>query len=90
MAVAGALPVLALTNIQLPVMDGIAATRHIVLSMSVGFGGHPLWSSQLMDFAKEMQQCLDAGMDHLLAKPLQLEASRMALVRWILRPCNRW
>ena len=65
---------LILMDMQMPVMDGIEATRAIRAAETDGTRT-PIVALTANVLASQFQSCLDAGMDDVLAKPL--EASRL-------------
>ena len=67
-----------LMDLQMPVMDGLEATRHI----RTAHGAAP-WIVALTAHAldEHRQQCLAAGMNDFVSKPVQLTDLRQALVR---------
>ena len=76
---------LVLMDMQMPVMDGIAATRAIrsnpqLLSL-------PIIAMTANVMAHDIEQCVAAGMNDHVAKPIDPEALFNALLRWI-KPRN--
>jgi CheY-like chemotaxis protein len=73
-----------LMDIAMPVMDGLEATRRI-RERERGEGGEEVPIIGLTAHAMEgiFEQCLDAGMDDYLAKPVARESVIAALQRWI-------
>jgi len=57
-----------LMDVQMPVMDGFAATRSI---RSRGFAALPIIALTANAFPEDAQRCRDAGMSDFLAKPLR-------------------
>ncbi len=72
---------LVLMDVQMPVMDGLAATRAI--RELPGRERTPILAMTASAFAEERQQCLDAGMDDHLAKPVDPDALYTALLKWL-------
>jgi PAS domain S-box-containing protein len=72
---------LMLMDIQMPVMDGLAATRAIR-----ALGGRaatiPILALTANAFAIEMQQCRDAGMNDHIAKPSGFAQLKQAVELW--------
>ena len=75
---------LVLMDCQMPVMDGLAATR-LIRSPASGVLRHdiPVIALTADVFAQEREQCRMAGMDDHLAKPLHLDELRRTLHRWL-------
>ena len=74
---------LVLMDMRMPEMDGLAATRAI-RTAERETGRHVIvvaLTANVLDGDREA--CMDAGMDDFLAKPLQLEALRGVLARWL-------
>jgi two-component system, sensor histidine kinase and response regulator len=71
---------LILMDLQMPVMDGITATRHI---RQQSFGKRtPILALTANALAGQLEQCLAADMDGLITKPLQDARLREALTRF--------
>ena len=67
-----------LMDVNMPEMDGLEATRHIVAQK----GGRPrIIALTAMVTVSEREACHEAGMDDFLAKPIQTVALREALLR---------
>jgi two-component system sensor histidine kinase/response regulator len=74
---------LALMDMQMPGMDGLAATRAI-RSAERENGRHIVVIALTANVQKgDREACIAAGMDDFLAKPLQLDALHAALARWL-------
>ncbi len=72
---------LVLMDVQMPVMDGIAATVELR-----GFPRHanlPIVAMTGNVLAADRQRCLDAGMNDFLAKPIEPVQLWQALLKWI-------
>ncbi len=73
---------LILMDVQMPVVDGLTATRAIRT-----LGGRaseiPILALTANAFASEVQESRDAGMNEHLSKPISMAALRGALSRWL-------
>ncbi|HEY6384622.1 MAG TPA: response regulator, partial [Candidatus Acidoferrum sp.] len=76
---------LVLMDMQMPVMDGIAATRAIRLKAELRT--LPIIAMTANVMAHDIEQCVDAGMNDHVAKPIDPDALFTALLRWI-KPRN--
>jgi signal transduction histidine kinase/ligand-binding sensor domain-containing protein/DNA-binding response OmpR family regulator len=72
-------------DVQMPVLDGIEATRAIRRLSGRG-GAVPIIALTGLPTPEEKLHCLDAGMDDLLAKPFRLDDLRIMVERWLERP----
>jgi CheY-like chemotaxis protein len=71
-------------DMQMPVLDGVATTREI--RRREGTARHtPIVAMTANAMANEREQCLAAGMDDHLAKPVRLQALQDALQRYAPR-----
>jgi signal transduction histidine kinase/HAMP domain-containing protein len=74
---------LILMDVQMPLMDGLTATRAIRGSPN---GRHtPILAMTANAFAEERQRCLDAGMNDHVAKPVVAEQLFTTLHLWLSR-----
>ncbi len=75
---------LILMDCQMPVLDGFAATRRIRLwEVDQGAGQHiPIIAMTANAMAGDREQCLAAGMDDYLSKPVNRQALSQMLTRW--------
>lgn len=74
---------LVLMDMQMPVMDGLAATRAIRKNSK--FKDLPIIAMTANVMAGDRERCLEAGMNDHLAKPIEPDKLFEALLRWIPR-----
>jgi two-component system sensor histidine kinase/response regulator len=74
---------LVLMDMQMPVMDGIVATRAI--RSDPRFDGLPIVAMTANAMASDREQCIEAGMNDHIAKPIDPRELFAALQRWINR-----
>ncbi|BEH09712.1 PAS domain S-box protein [Geobacter sulfurreducens subsp. ethanolicus] len=80
---------LVLMDVQMPVMDGLEATRRIrdvgspVLNHEI-----PVIALTAHAMKGDRRKCLDAGMNDYLAKPIFPDALAEMLVKWLPRRCR--
>ena len=72
---------LVLMDMQMPVMDGLAATRAIRLKPQ--FQSLPIIAMTANVMESDREKCTEAGMNDHLSKPIDPEALFAALLRWI-------
>lgn len=72
---------LVLMDIQMPVLDGLAATRAI--RALPGFAALPILAMTANAMSEDRQRCLDAGMNDFVTKPIDIDALWRALLRWL-------
>jgi PAS domain S-box-containing protein len=68
-------------DIQMPVMDGYSATRHIRQQERIG-QHTPIVALTANAMTGQLERCLEAGMDGLLTKPIALDRLREVLERF--------
>jgi CheY-like chemotaxis protein/anti-sigma regulatory factor (Ser/Thr protein kinase) len=78
---------LVLMDMQMPVMDGLAATRTIRAAERAGDRRLPIVALTANAFASDLDSCRAAGMDDHLAKPVAMDALLAAVARW-MRPAE--
>jgi PAS domain S-box-containing protein len=80
-----------LMDIQMPVMDGMEATRRIrALGQQSGgecFLSLPIIAMTAMAMTEDAAKCLQAGMDDFITKPVDPDRFRTTLAKW-LKPDN--
>ncbi len=72
---------LVLMDMQMPVMDGLAATRAIRVKPQ--FRSLPIIAMTANVMESDREKCTEAGMNDHLAKPIDPDALFAALLRWI-------
>jgi CheY-like chemotaxis protein len=70
-----------LMDVQMPVMDGVEATQ--VIRSDARFRMLPIIAMTADAMASDQQQCLDAGMNDYVAKPINPQQFFSVLSRWI-------
>jgi len=84
---AGSKADLVLMDCQMPVMDGLEATRRIrAWEQETGKQRLPIIALTASAFEEDRDRCLAAGMDDFLTKPLVLRQLTTALETWLKKP----
>jgi two-component system sensor histidine kinase/response regulator len=73
-----------LMDMQMPVMDGVEATR--IIRSNSRFEKLPIIAMTANAMASDRLLCLDAGMNDHIAKPIDPDQLFGVLLRWIKRP----
>jgi signal transduction histidine kinase/ActR/RegA family two-component response regulator len=81
----GVMPDLVLMDSQLPVMDGLAATREIRRwEEATGRQRLPIIALTANAYDEDRRRCLAAGMDGFLTKPIDLDELYVTLAKWLV------
>ena len=76
---------LILMDVQMPVMDGLTATREIRLLDKPGIDKLPIIAMTANAMDADYQRSIEAGMNDHLTKPIDPIKLRLALENWIVR-----
>jgi signal transduction histidine kinase/DNA-binding response OmpR family regulator len=75
---------LVLMDVQMPVLDGLSATRALRERERAGGGGHlPVVAMTANAMERDRDACLAAGMDDYIAKPFKSATLYDTLARWL-------
>ncbi|PCI27856.1 MAG: hypothetical protein COB67_07645 [SAR324 cluster bacterium] len=75
--------ILILMDVQMPVMDGLAATRKIRALEGKSGDKVPILALTASAYHSDRMRCLDAGMDDFLEKPVQGRILKSKLAQWL-------
>jgi len=79
-----------LMDFQMPVMDGITATRRIrEVEQALSLPRTPIIAATANAFAEDKARCFEAGMDDYLCKPYSEKSLFDVLVRWLPQGVGR-
>jgi CheY-like chemotaxis protein len=83
-ATAAERPDLVLMDVQMPLMDGLEATRRIRVWERAGSHAHlPIVALTAGAFTEDFERCIAAGMDDFLAKPINHDHLQQLLGKWL-------
>jgi CheY-like chemotaxis protein len=68
---------------QMPVMDGLEATRQIRQTETVNGAHIPIIGMTANAIKGDLERCLAAGMDDYISKPVKREDLQRVLQQWI-------
>ncbi len=71
-----------LMDVQMPNMDGLEATRRI-RALGDGAGSVPIIAMTASAMEGDRKQCLDAGMDDYISKPIDAQLLLQTVARWL-------
>jgi PAS domain S-box-containing protein len=77
---------LVLMDVQMPVMDGLTATRRIRALPSAAAGATPIVAMTANVLPDQIARCVEAGMDDHLGKPMKPAELLNAIARWTSQP----
>jgi CheY-like chemotaxis protein len=79
---------LIIMDVQMPVMNGIEATR-VIRQKEVEHGGHiPILAMTAHAFRDDLNECISSGMDSCIAKPVELSELLDVITRLIVTPAK--
>ena len=78
---------LVLMDMQMPVMDGITATKAI--RALPGYAGTPIIALTANAFNDDRERCLAAGMDDFISKPVRPALLQVVLAKWLEKGSQR-
>lgn len=75
---------LILMDLEMPLLDGYQATQQIrQWESSTGQARRPIIALTASAFAEDRQRCIEAGMDDVMTKPIELNVLAATLRRWL-------
>lgn len=75
---------LVLMDLHMPVMDGLCATRNIRASSQPWASTVPIISVTAENNAEILSKCEEAGINHILSKPIEIEILYSAIKKFIV------
>ncbi len=82
-------PDLVITDIQMPGMDGLEATRVIREKEARSDGRVPVIALSASSVEEKREECLEAGMDDFLTKPVKLGEIKRILEKYLGKSCGK-
>ena len=79
---------LVIMDCQMPVLDGMEATRRIRLEQTERNPRLPIIAMTASALQEERTQCLESGMDDFISKPVMIDDLSTALRKWSVRADN--
>ncbi|MCC5936082.1 MAG: response regulator [Lunatimonas sp.] len=79
---------LVLMDVNMPEMDGIAATQKIRTLTNKAISKIPIIALTATALTEEKERCIQAGMDDFLTKPIKQEALYTLLMRYLYQTTN--
>ena len=76
-------PDVVITDIRMPVMDGLQATRFIRMSEKEDSVSIPIIAMSANAFSEDMKKSMESGMNGHLVKPIEVEKTRKLLQKCI-------
>lgn len=74
---------LILMDLQMPIMDGFAATRAIRQAETASGRQVPILAMTANAFSEDRRRCLEAGMNEHIGKPVDPQHLYSALIKWL-------
>jgi len=74
---------LILMDMQMPVMDGLTATRAIRRAEAESGRSTPILAMTANAFSEDRRRCLEAGMNDHIAKPVEPQNLYNSLIKWL-------
>lgn len=72
---------LVLMDMQMPVMDGVTATK--IIRRNPNFSKLPILAMTANAMSSDRDKCIEAGMNDFVTKPIDPESLFLSLLRWI-------